>query len=98
MTSLRLLFLSTSVGSFGSGVGGGVELTIGNVAQELIQRGHIVHLVACNGSYSPVIPIVNVGGTPPLCSKPRERPGYFFPRQFRSSPHVAVCLSGASQL
>ncbi len=64
MTSLRLLFLSTSVGPFGSGVGGGVELTIGNVAQELIQRGHIVHLVACNGSYSPVIPIVNVVGEP----------------------------------
>jgi len=62
MTSLKLLFLSTSVGAFGSGAGGGVELTIANVAQELIQRGHIVHLVASKGSHSSVIPIVNVIG------------------------------------
>ncbi|MFN3926538.1 MAG: glycosyltransferase [Pseudanabaenaceae cyanobacterium] len=55
--------MSTSVGAFGSGIGGGVELTIKNVAQELINRGLTVHLVAPSGSHSETIPIVNITGT-----------------------------------
>ena len=43
---LKLLFLSTPVGSLGSGQGGGVELTVQNVAQELQQRGHLIEVVA----------------------------------------------------
>ena len=50
MTRLKLLFLSTPVGSLGSGIGGGVELTLQNLAQELERRGHIVQVVAPAGS------------------------------------------------
>ncbi len=59
---MDLLFISTSVGAFGSGVGGGVELTIANVAQYLLQEGHTVHLVAPSGSLSDTIPIVALPG------------------------------------
>jgi UDP-glucose:tetrahydrobiopterin glucosyltransferase len=63
MASLKLLFVSTSVGAFGTGIGGGVELTIVNVAQELSERGMVIHLVAPQGSHSPTIPIININGT-----------------------------------
>jgi UDP-glucose:tetrahydrobiopterin glucosyltransferase len=63
MAQLKLLFLSTSVGAFGSGIGGGVELTIANVAKELIKRGISVHLVAPVGSTSDTIPIVSIPGS-----------------------------------
>lgn len=59
---MDLLFISTSVGAFGTGIGGGVELTIENVCQYLLQRGHTVHLVAPGGSVSPTIPIVAIPG------------------------------------
>ena len=48
--SLKLLFLSTSVGQLGSGLGGGVELTVLNIAQELHRRGHKIAVVAPVGS------------------------------------------------
>ena len=51
--SLKLLFLSTPVGSLGSGLGGGVELTLQNLAQEMERRGHIVQVVAPAGSILP---------------------------------------------
>lgn len=60
---MKLLFISTPVGAFGSGTGGGVELTIQNVAQELIRRSHTVHLVATGGSVSSSIPIITIPGT-----------------------------------
>jgi UDP-glucose:tetrahydrobiopterin glucosyltransferase len=47
---MNLLFLSTSVGALGSGLGGGVELTLRNIAQALMQRGHQIHVVAPIGS------------------------------------------------
>ncbi|MGH2414313.1 MAG: glycosyltransferase, partial [Microcystaceae cyanobacterium] len=50
MTYLKLLFLSTSVGSLGSGLGGGVELTLQNIAQEMARRGHYIKVVAPAGS------------------------------------------------
>ncbi len=43
---LRLLFLSTPVGPLGSGLGGGVELTLKNLAIGLSQRGHQITIVA----------------------------------------------------
>ena len=53
MTSkLKLLFLSTPVGSLGSGIGGGVELTLQNLAQEMARRGHKLLVVAPTGSCS----------------------------------------------
>jgi UDP-glucose:tetrahydrobiopterin glucosyltransferase len=60
---MRILLISTSVGAFGSGIGGGVELTIHNLAKELIKRRHQIHLVAPNGSFSTEIPIVAIPGT-----------------------------------
>ncbi len=50
---LRLLFLSTSVGPLGSGLGGGVELTLKNIAQALSRRGHQITVVAPAGSVLP---------------------------------------------
>jgi UDP-glucose:tetrahydrobiopterin glucosyltransferase len=50
VTSLRLLFLSTPVGPLGSGLGGGVELTLTNLVKVLQARGHQVAIVAPAGS------------------------------------------------
>lgn len=46
----RLLFLSTPVGPLGSGLGGGVELTLENIAHALCQRGYDIQVVAPMGS------------------------------------------------
>ncbi|AFY72439.1 glycosyltransferase [Synechococcus sp. PCC 7502] len=59
---MKLLFISTPVGAFGSGIGGGVELTVQNIAKELIGRSHIVHLAASLGSISTEIPIITIPG------------------------------------
>lgn len=59
---MKLLFLSTSIGYLGSGLGGGVELTLANVAQALTLRGHSVTLVAPQGSRNPHCPVVEVAG------------------------------------
>ncbi|MGL5080734.1 MAG: glycosyltransferase family 4 protein [Microcoleaceae cyanobacterium] len=50
MRSLSLLFLSTPVGPLGSGLGGGVELTLLNWVRVLQQRGHKITVVAPQGS------------------------------------------------
>lgn len=75
MAQLKLLFVSTSVGAFGSGIGGGVELTIVNVAKELIKRGMSVHLVAPIGSQSDTIPIVSIPGNVHAFAQNQERDG-----------------------
>ncbi len=59
---MRLLFLSTSVGALGTGLGGGVELTLRNIAVELLHRGHIVHVVAPRDSFLEGITIVQIAG------------------------------------
>jgi len=59
---MKLLLISTPVGAFGSGIGGGVELTMQNVAQELMRRSHTVHIAASGGSQSPTIPIMTIPG------------------------------------
>ena len=51
---LTLVLVSTPVGQLGSGRGGGVELTLGSLVKGLAQRGHRLHLVAPEGSCSPV--------------------------------------------
>jgi UDP-glucose:tetrahydrobiopterin glucosyltransferase len=59
---MKLLFLSTPVGPLGSGVGGGVELTLLNLAQEMMRRGHQVEVVAPAGSTLADIPLRQVPG------------------------------------
>ena len=60
--SLKLLFLSTSVGQLGSGLGGGVELTVLNTAKELQRRGHKITVVAPVGSVLESIPVIEITG------------------------------------
>ncbi|WP_416676643.1 glycosyltransferase family 4 protein [Egbenema bharatensis] len=55
--------MSTPVGALGSGLGGGVELTLKNIAQELIQRGHTVQIVAPERSVMPELSIIPIPGT-----------------------------------
>ncbi len=58
----KILFLSTSVGALGSGQGGGVELTIQNLAQELSGRGHQIEVVAPQDSWLTNIPVIEIEG------------------------------------
>ena len=46
----KLLFMSTPMGPLGSGLGGGVELTLSNIATEMLRRGHKLEIVAPQGS------------------------------------------------
>jgi UDP-glucose:tetrahydrobiopterin glucosyltransferase len=46
MTSKRILIISTPVGPLGSGVGGGVELTLHSLVLGLTGRGHAVQVLA----------------------------------------------------
>lgn len=61
-SSLNLLFVSTSVGALGSGLGGGVELTLHNLAQEMQRRGHRVQVVAPVGSELQGVSIMPIPG------------------------------------
>jgi UDP-glucose:tetrahydrobiopterin glucosyltransferase len=59
---LNILLLSTSVGALGSGQGGGVELTVQNLAQELRRRGHKLQVVAPQGSFLTDILVTTIEG------------------------------------
>lgn len=59
---LNLLLLSTSVGPLGSGLGGGVELTLRNIAQVLQQRGHTITIVAPAGSVLEGFSLIEIPG------------------------------------
>nr|WP_199323901.1 glycosyltransferase family 4 protein [Leptolyngbya sp. FACHB-238] len=58
----RLLLLSTPVGAIGSGLGGGVELTLTNIARSLIALNHSVTVVAPEGSALEDIPLIQIPG------------------------------------
>jgi UDP-glucose:tetrahydrobiopterin glucosyltransferase len=60
--SLNLLFISSPVGSLGSGMGGGVELTVKNIAEEMLKRGHRLNIVAPQGSVLGTLPIIVIAG------------------------------------
>ncbi len=47
------MFLSTPVGPLGSGLGGGVELMVLNLAQALSAKGHVIDIAAPEGSHLP---------------------------------------------
>lgn len=59
---LSLLFVSTPVGPLGTGIGGGVELTILNSAKSLINRGHRVKIVVPKDSNVSNVEIVEIEG------------------------------------
>ena len=60
--SLSLLFLSTPVGVLGTGEGGGVELTIKNVARDLLQTKHHINILAPTGSHLEGVPMQTISG------------------------------------
>jgi UDP-glucose:tetrahydrobiopterin glucosyltransferase len=59
---MKLLLLSTSVGPLSSGLGGGVELTLYNLAQELWQRDHEFKVVAPETSKLGTFPVIEIPG------------------------------------
>lgn len=48
---MNILFLSTPVGPLGSGLGGGVELTLKNIAIALAQKNHCITILAPEDSH-----------------------------------------------
>ncbi len=62
MGKLRILLVSTPVGALGSGLGGGVELTLANLAKALQRRGHELIVLAPAGSVCPGVPLILVPG------------------------------------
>ncbi|WP_013324378.1 glycosyltransferase family 4 protein [Gloeothece verrucosa] len=69
----KLLFLSTPVGFLGSGIGGGVELSLYNVAKILLSRGHQIQVVAPASSVLPEIPIIEIAGNLQISAQSQER-------------------------
>ncbi len=65
--------LSTSVGALGSGLGGGVELTLRNIAVELQQRGHRVQVVAPTGSVLTHVPLIEIAGQLQVAAQTQDR-------------------------
>ena len=61
-SSLKILFVSTSVGPLGTGMGGGVELTLANLAKALQLRGHLVQTLAPAESVGEGLDIIQVPG------------------------------------
>lgn len=62
-TPRKLLVLSTPVGPLGTGLGGGVELTLFNMAQVLQKRGYSLTVLAPEGSALPPLEIQTLPGT-----------------------------------
>ncbi|MBN3868825.1 glycosyltransferase family 4 protein [Nostoc sp. JL33] len=58
----KLLFISTPVGAIGTGIGGGVELTLFNITQEMTRRGHKVEIVAPQGSVMQQFTVKEIAG------------------------------------
>ncbi|MBT9313025.1 glycosyltransferase family 4 protein [Leptothoe kymatousa] len=59
---LNVLFVSTPVGPLGSGLGGGVELTIVNLVAALTQRGHQVAIAAPENSQLSGAQLIQITG------------------------------------
>lgn len=60
--SCKLLLVSTSVGPLGTGLGGGVELTVFNLAKAMYNRGHELEIVAPAGSSMDLFTIHQISG------------------------------------
>ena len=76
VSSMRLLLVSTPIGTLGSGSGGGIEFTIANVAQEMQRRGHNVTILAPDGSKLPSVEMITVpgGGQIPVQTQDQNSP------------------------
>ena len=59
---LKLLFVSTPVGPLGSGLGGGVELTLVNLVTALTQRGHQIAIAAPENSQLDDAQLIQIPG------------------------------------
>lgn len=59
---MNVIFLSTPVGALGSGIGGGVELTLRTLADGLLRNGHRITVVAPRGSSLARHEVVEVDG------------------------------------
>lgn len=70
---LKLLFVSTPVGPLGTGLGGGVELSLYNIAQEMLKRGHTLQILAPQGSKFEAMPIVQIPGELQIIAQSQER-------------------------
>jgi UDP-glucose:tetrahydrobiopterin glucosyltransferase len=70
---LKLLLLSTSVGALGSGLGGGVELTLKNIVQALRQLGHVLTVVAPVGSQCEQTQLVTIPGNLQITAQSQGR-------------------------
>ena len=71
--SLKLLFVSNPIGPLGSGLGGGVELPLRNVATEQIRRGHTLTFVASKVSTAWGMPLVEIAGNPHISAQTQGR-------------------------
>ena len=71
--ALKLLFVSTPVGALGTGVGGGVELSLYNIAQEMLRRGHSLQILAPVGSKLAQLPIVEIPGNVQIIAQSQAR-------------------------
>lgn len=70
---MRIVCLSTSVGALGSGIGGGVELTLRTLATGLTAYGHSVTVVAPRGSVVSGIRVIEVDGALHVSSQTLNR-------------------------
>ena len=71
--NLKLLFVSTPVGPLGTGLGGGVELSLYNIAQEMLRRKHTLQIVAPHGSIFDSMPLVQIPGNFQIIAQSQER-------------------------
>ena len=69
----KLLFLSTPVGPIGSGLGGGIEFRLLNLARVLKQRGHVLQIVAPAGSEVGGFPLIEITGQPQQMAQSQPR-------------------------
>jgi len=92
---LSLLFLSTPVGALGTGEGGGVELTIKNLAQDLLQTQHQVKILAPTGSHFEKLPIETIAGNLQI---PAQGEGRDAPIQLPENSVLANMCDDARQM
>lgn len=70
---LKLLLVATPVGTLQSGQVGGVGINLGNIARELIARGHHLQILAPAASEVPDLPIKTIAGNLQLSAPKQSR-------------------------